>query len=289
MKEKQKKISIILIIFSIIILFIIISVFLLNRNTHNFVSNISDLSEAYDVKTCTEKFYIYCKEYINSNPNAVFELLDYDYIKYYNLDENTFKQKLGVIDSDKLCIKEVYKIQQRGSISLYIIKAYELYKNSDQNKNFDILLKLDKTNNTFSIFLDDYIIDNNYNNLNLDDRVNIKLKNIKVKENNTYDSHESIIINNIEDVFSDFRELCTFYEEYAYILIENECKQSKFTNYQLFDSYIINNFRDIITMKLVSFESIKRDGYIEYRCTSNKGHVYIFKVTSYITYTVTIE
>lgn len=289
MKKKRKMLTLLLITVSIIILLFTICILILSKNKSNIISNILDLSESYEVKTCTEKFYMYCKVYKDSSPNAIFELLDKEYIKYYNLDTNTFKQKLGTIDSDKLSINEVYKMGQKDNISLYLIKAYELYKNSNKSKEFNILLKLDKEKNTFSVYLNDYIIDNNYINLNLGDKVNISLKNIKEKENNTYDSYMEKDINNIENIFYDFKNLCIFYEEYAYKLVDEECKQLKFINYENFDSYITSNFKYIVNMKLIAYEYIQKDGYIEYRCISNEGKVFVFKVTSYITYTVTIE
>ena len=55
-----------------------------NLNFNNVkVTNVSNLDEAYDVKTCTNKFYLYCKTYMSSSKKSVYELLDREYIKKY--------------------------------------------------------------------------------------------------------------------------------------------------------------------------------------------------------------
>lgn len=287
---KNKKFLVILLLVFIIIL-LLFSIYIVNskRNKINIVSNIVDINEAYAVKTCFEKFYIYCKDYRNATPKYIYELLDKDYIKYYNLSENNFKEKLDIIDSDNIHIDSVYKIQQKGNIALYIINSHQLYKKNNESKELNIILKLDKKNNTFSVFLNNYINDNGYNNLKIGDKLNIPLKSIKSNDNNKYDSYENKNINNIEDIFYDFRNLCMFYDKYVYNIIDDESKDSKFVDYEEYNKYITSNFRDLVTMKLLSYEYIPKGDYGEYRCITDKGYNIIFKVTSYVTYTVIIK
>lgn len=289
-KKKNKSLFIVIAVILICIFSIFVFCKLSSKNqSENIVSGISDINEAYEVKMCTNKFYIFCKEYKDSSPNSIFELLDDEYIKKYNLTKNNFKKMLDTCDSDSIQIDKVYKIQEKEKVALYIVKSTQLYKNSDITKEFNIVLKMDRNNNTFSVFLDNYIDDNNYNNLKLGDKVNTSLKSIEVNSNNTYDVSERRMTDNVEDIFKEYSNNCIFYEKRAYSLIDEQCKQDKYNNFEIFDKYITDNIIDIVTMELLSYEDTQKDGYIEYRCTSNKGQVYIFKVTSYITYTVTIE
>lgn len=288
MKEKKQFICIISIIGIIIVL--VFSVFYFKtQKTSNIVSNISDINEAYNVKLCVNKFYEYCKEYRESAPKAIYELLDHDYIKFYDLNQNNFMKKIDVIDSNSLCIDSVYKLKQKRNLSLYLIKATQLYKNSDNTKEFNILLKIGSKNNTFSIFLNDYIIDNNYADLNLGETINFSLKNINEKTNNTFDSSKKVVYDNVQDVFSNYQNLCMFYKKYAYSKVSMESKNKKFTDYESFESYIKSKFRDIIMMKVLYYEKIENGEEIEYKIYDDKNINFIFKVTSYITYTVNIE
>lgn len=288
MKEKKQFIFIISIIFIIIVLIFAVFYFKTNKNS-NIVSNISDINEAYDVKVCVNKFYEYCKEYRDTAPKAIYELLDDDYINYYELNEKNFIKNLDIVDSNSLYIDSVYKLKQKRNLSLYLIKATQLYRNSDETKTFNVILKLDRKNNTFSIFLNDYINDNNYTNLNLGEKVKISLKNIKEKTNNTFDSSEKQIYDNVQDIFSSYQSICIFYKKYAYTKLSAESKDEEFTDYEIFNSYINSKFKDIITMKLLYYEKMENGEEIEYKIYDDKNINFSFKVTSYITYDVIIK
>ena len=295
MKKRKKKNNIFLIIVAAILI-CILSIFAFyeikqKSQSVNIVSNISDINEAYDVKTCTKKFYNYCKDYLTSNPSIIYGLLDEEYIKYYDLNNNNFKKYIDVSNSDSIQIEEVYKIQERNNIGMYIVKSKLLLKNSDIMNDFNIILKIDKKNNTYSIFLNNYIEDKGYSKLSIGDKVNIKLKGIMEDSdlNNKYDpSNNKKITDNVEDIFGDYTYMCIFYEKEAYNLIDNEIKE-KYSTYDIFDKYITDNIIDLVTMDLYSYSDVQQDNFIEYKCTSTTGQVFTFKVKSYITYTVTIE
>ena len=290
----MKKKILIITIFVVVLLVFIIYFFYNKANVQyssSIVENISDINEAYDVKTCTEKFYNYCKDYLTSNPSIIYGLLDEEYIKYYDLTKNNFKKYIDVSNSDSIQIEEVYKIQERNNIGMYIVKSKLLLKNSDIMNDFNIILKIDKKNNTYSIFLNNYIEDKGYSKLSIGDKVNIKLKGIMEDSdlNNKYDpSNNKKITDNVEDIFGDYTYMCIFYEKEAYNLIDNEIKE-KYSTYDIFDKYITDNITDLVTMDLYSYSDVQKDNFIEYKCTSTTGQVFTFKVKSYITYTVTRE
>lgn len=287
--------KILIITFFVVVLLVFIIYFFYNKAnvqySSSIVENISDINEAYDVKTCTKKFYNYCKDYLTSNPSIIYGLLDEEYIKYYDLTKNNFKKYIDVSNSDSIQIEEVYKIQERNNIGMYIVKSKLLLKNSDIMNDFNIILKIDKKNNTYSIFLNNYIEDKGYSKLSIGDKVNIKLKGIMEDSdlNNKYDpSNNKKITDNVEDIFGDYTYMCIFYEKEAYNLIDNEIKD-KYSTYDIFDKYITDNIIDLVTMDLYSYSDVQQDNFIEYKCTSTTGQVFTFKVKSYITYTVTIE
>ena len=206
-----------------------------------------------------------------------------------------FEQYIKKFDMNKGNIKAMY---------FHSIKMMELCKDIASNLGifteeeikvcgliglFHDISKFDNKNKNFSVFLNDYIIDNKYNNLNLGDEISISLKPIKENLNNKFDSVDESSISNINDIFDEYIKNCIFYEKRAYDLLDNECKENKYKTYQVFDEYITNNLKNIVIMKLLSYEYSKKEGYDEYKCITNKGYNIIFKVTSYITYTVNIE
>ena len=138
----NKKIILLCIGFVIILICICLFFVIPNLNFNNVkVTNVSNLDEAYDVKTCTNKFYLYCKTYMSSSKKSVYELLDREYIKKYHLNSENFNEKIKEIKSDTLEIKSIYKLQESNNISLYMVNSYELYKNSDDQNEFNLLIK----------------------------------------------------------------------------------------------------------------------------------------------------
>ena len=284
----NKKIILLCIGFVIILICICLFFVIPNLNFNNVkVTNVSNLDEAYDVKTCTNKFYLYCKTYMSSSKKSVYELLDREYIKKYHLNSENFNEKIKEIKSDTLEIKSIYKLQESNNISLYMVNSYELYQNSDDQKEFNLLIKLDYKNNTFSVYLEDYIDDNKYNNLNLGDNVKIKLKSVKKQNDNIFSKKSEI--NNLDDYISDFKSLCIFYRNYAYSLLDEEVKNEKFRTFQEFNNYISDNLSEILSMKLVAFELQKNNDYEEYICSMSNGIKINFKTDNYVSYVFKIR
>ena len=292
---KNKKIFALSIIFIIIIIFIFVFILIKDNslsNNYGTVSNISDIEEAYDVKACVDKFYIYCKEYLSAEPNLVYDLLDKDYIKKFRITKYNIKEHLDLFSSDDIQIMNVLKINQNNNISAYYITANQIYKDIENTtKEMKFILKIDKENYSFSVYLEDFINDKEYNNLKIGDKLKFGLKSVIPDNdfNNKFDSNSKTMPDNAEDIFDDFITRCLYYPNVAYDFLDESCKQYKYANYEEFEQYIKDNTRDFVNMELYSYEDIKNGDSLEYKCKSTTGQVYTFKIKSYIIYTVTIE
>lgn len=292
MKDKNDLKKIIVILVTIILIIILIYFWRLNKTTSkniNVVSNIEDINEAYNVKICASKFYEFEKNYITNRTNYVYSLIDRDYIEYYSLDENGLREKIGIINSDELQFDNVYKLSQKNGVAIYYIKGTQLYKNDSKTSDFELLLKIDNNNNTFSVCLSDYINDKEYKNIKLGNKFNINLREVEQKQYNKFDPSSKHMIDNVEDIFSQFNNSCIFYPNRAYVLLDDSCKSEKFVEYNEFKNYLKTNIKDIVLMNLKSYEESTEDEYTIYKCKSTKGNTYTFKVKSYITYSVVIE
>lgn len=292
LKKSKKGIIVILAIFVCIVTI----VFLLfrgktNKNYTNITSDISNINEAYNVKTCLNKFYQYCKDELSGASDSVYYMLDKEYIKKYNLSNYNFKKMFEEYQADSIQLDTVYKIQQRGNVSAYIVKYKELYKNSEKISENKLLIKIDTENNTFCVSLQNYINDCGLDDIEIGKIVNIKLDKIDSdsKEVNKFDVSEKRINDNVNDIFKEYVSNLIFYSKQAYDQLDLECKNLKYNEFEMFDKYITDNIYDIVTMTLKSYKETQKDGYIEYECTSNTGQVYVFKVKSFVTYTVIIK
>ena len=273
-----------LVTFSLFVLY-----YLKRLPSSNMVENISDINEAYCVKTCSQKFYLYCKDYRNSNPASIYDLLDKEYVKKYKIDKNNIEKYIDPISSDIYEINNVYIIQRKDNYYMYLVKGYELYKNTNKKNEFNFVLKIDYKNCLFSIYLNPYIVDNNLIKLNLGDKVDLKIDHIKGNYNNNFNKSVQSIQNNVKDIFSDYKNLCMFYEMYSYEVLSEDNKKEIFPNYEVYDKYILNRFKDIVMSNIIKFETEIKDDNVKYICYDNYGIKYIFNVKSYITYSVKID
>lgn len=289
MKKNILYLTVIMLLISLIIISIFIVYYLNNTTSSKIVTNISDINEAYNVKTCAQKFYLYCKDYRISAPSSIYDLLDKEYIKKYGVNKNEINEYIHSINSDTYKIKHVYKIQEKNSLSLFLVKGYEVYRKNEEIKEFSFLLKIDNKQNTFSIFLQNYIDEMKYNEINLKDEINIKLSSIKKNYNNTFDKANKNMYDNVKDIYTDYKRLCMFYERYSYEVLSEKNKKEQFQNYETYYRYILNRFKDIVMSDMIKYENDIKDDKIVYICYDNYGKKYIFNVYSYITYDVIIE
>lgn len=286
----NKTLYIIIITIFILTTFCIFTLFYLKQGSSlSVVENITDINEAYNVKTCALKFYMYCKDYRISAPSSIYDLLDKEYTKKYRIDKNNVKENIEIINSDTYRINKVLKIQQKNNLSLYLVKGNELYRNKDEIKELNFLVKIDKTKNTFSVYLNNYIDEKKYDNIKLGDCISIKLSSINKNYNNTFDDANKNMYNNVKDVFSDYRQLCIFYERYSFEVLSEESKREQFQSYEAYDKFILSRYKDIVMSDMLKYETDINDDKIIYTCHDNYGKKYVFNIKSYITYDVTIE
>ena len=95
--------------------------------------------------------------------------------------------------------------------------------------------------------------------------------------------------NNVKDVFSDYRQLCIYYERYSFEVLSEENKREQFQSYEAYDKFILSRYKDIVMSDMLKYETDINDDKIIYTCYDNYGKKYVFNIKSYITYDVTIE
>ncbi len=225
---------------------------------------------------------------------AIKTLLDNQYIEDLGVDDNKIVQAQNKymqkgdysqnvnynIDYNKIFVKDISE-----QISIILVSA------KLNNEELNMIIKIDKFNNTFSIFLDDYITKYGYNeNMNEKD-INIKSDNIQV---NSYNNHANVnmkVTDNyiVSQYFTEYRMEMLNDTEKAYQLIDEEYRQKKYGSYEEFEKYIQANI-DKITYTSVDKYQIKQEGEkTKYICIDTNGKYYIFIANSVTDYKVILD
>ncbi len=312
MEDKRKKQLVI--IFSIVVVVILLAVIIINNkeidNKPNEIPD--DLSETefteidstikpvdirnnyYVVKNCIINFYSSLeKKMIESNGEVstieqIYSLLDEEYIEYSNITKENLLDKLGTYNGAKYIIEEILVSQRSFNISLYFVSG-KIRVNGD-NKEFKNIVKVDRTNNTFKIFLDDYYNDK-FPNIKVGDKIDFETENQIA--NDIYNIYEFKNISNeiyAQDLFNDIKYYLLYDNETLYNMLDDEFK-SNFPSYQAFYDYVSASYLDFIGLDYGTFnKSFYKDDITLY-ILIDLNEEYKIKVyeTSAFKYKISIE
>lgn len=284
------------------------------------VKIVQSRSDFFLVQDFIEIFYNNYLEYNIGNDNnykKVYNLLDDEYIKEFNISENNLKNKFGNYGSIKVDVTNMYLVEAGVGKQVYFA-----YGNIIDIKNYKLIemaigVKVDNTNNTFSILPYEYLKEKQY--LNINEESSISLGEIEDIKNKTYNIYKYKYVNDetyVTNLFESYINRALYNKNLAYKSLNLEYSQKRFENEQNFNNYLINNkelylshdmknakkpedFEDIqeYYLYLATFKGLEIESYMvtresdynQYVCIDNLGNYYIFRETSPMQYTVILD
>lgn len=292
-----------------------------NENTVNAqtsdelgLSVVSDYKTYYTIKEILNNYLVYVKQingdsYVDivkagisleearsqseqQGTEAIKNILDKQYISDMAIDDNMIIEKQKQYSKNgnfqqtiayDLNMENILTYDLSGNTKLALITA------TLNDQPFNLLIKIDYINNTYSIFLEDFLEKYSYNaNMNYD-AININSDNIEVNDYNTFLDVSATEEYITKQYFSEYREKMTQYTEEAYNLLDQEYRDAKFGNYENFLQYVNNNKLNIETASIQGYKVSAMDGIKEYICYDQYGKYYIFTETSVTNYDVVLD
>ena len=324
--EKSKRILIVLILLLIMIAIIVTMLIKTNKkqeeSRNNQTSNVVEQDEEFakvkdyktyfTVKEIVENYITYMKqingdEYVDASSfnmtssqiaktmqedglEALKGILDENYLKdetdsFLIKMQNEYKQD-GTYSKQviyKLNIDDMYQYNLDSNLSLVLVEA------KLNNTELNLLVKLDNANNTYSIFLNDYITKNNYEK-------HMSVKNITIGktkiQKNDYNSDISVDGTEKDVVvqyFSDYRMKMLNDTKSAYQKLDSEYAEKKFGQYSNFESYVNNNKNKIEVASIDKYQVLENKNGREYVCVDENGKYYIFMEEEVGKYSVVLD
>lgn len=219
--------------------------------------------------------------------NAIKEILDQQYIKEMSINDEAIKLEQDKYkqnnDTYNLNIEEIFESDIAENIKIVLVNA----KLND--KDLQMMIKLDKSNNTYSIFLGDYIEKYNYNQNMKKEDININTNTI---EANSYNSKIKINATEtyiVSQYFSEYRTKMINDTKKAYELLNEKYRQQKYGSYEKFEEYIKNNQENILYASIDKYQITEHDGAKEYVCVDTNGKYYIFMESNLTNYEVVLD
>ena len=324
--KKNIKIIIIIVIAVLLILGLVV---LINRNndkssnksqienSSNFdidlkedykIKEVSNRNSYYTVKTCIEKFFLFYSDIYSQDINiegledvvdnsqeeeieAVYSMLDDEYIKYNNLTTQNFKSKFQSIDGKKVSISKMYQKQVKDYIYVYFVEGVLIDEETFEKGTFSMIVKLDTSNQTFKILLQDYI-NNKYESIEKAIENDIQIDVSDSIKNDIYNIYENKNISNeeyISDIFGEYRDLLVYDRQEAYNKLDEQYRNKRFGSYKKFDEFIQENIKNLVVMKLSKYQTNTFDNYTQYVAIDTNSNYYIFNETKPMKYTVILD
>jgi len=264
---------------------------IIQEEISKLLENVTIRNEYYIVKRCVESFYFYYSSMQEDNQSsfALYNMLDKQYINYKNITKENIITQLPKIEESIINIEDMYVSEQSTYISVYFVKGYLRNKQNSNVTQFNLLVKIDATNGTFSIQLEDYITEV-YGILNLGSTLELRtLENIELNDNNSYQyKHISEDIYT-EDLFNKFKEEIIYNSEIVYNQLDEEYKKVRFGSIENFKNYAKNNIKKNVMAKLDKYQKNTKENYVEYVFIDKNGKYYIFKETAVMKYSLILD
>ena len=326
--EKSKRILIVLIILLIVMAVMVAILINTNKkqevshgnNTYTSIVNeqdeafekVNDYKTYFTVKEIVENYITYMKqihgdEYVDASSlqttttqiatvmqedgiEALKGILDEGYLK-----DETDNSLIKMQDDYKqdgtytkqvnynLNIDNMYQCGLASNISIVLVEA------KLNNAELNLLVKLDSTNNTYSLFLNDYITKNNYTKHMSIKSINISKNKIQKNNYNNDVKVEGTEKDVVIQYFSDYRMKMLNDTKIAYQKLDSEYAEKKFGQYSNFESYVNNNKNNIIVASIDKYQVVENKNGKEYVCVDEKGKYYIFMEEEIGKYSVVLD
>ena len=126
------------------------------------------------------------------------------------------------------------------------------------------------------MFLNDYIINNNYEKHMSAKNINISKSKIQANDYNNDFNIEGTEKEVVIQYFSEYRTKMLNDTRTAYQKLDSEYAEKKFGQYSNFESYVKNNKNNLEVASIDKYQVVENKNGKEYVCVDEKGKYYIF-------------
>lgn len=306
MKKIRKWIYILVPIIVIIILLIIILKMYLNKNssdnnsTTDFETTVqykaneevreeTNKNRYYATKNIVNKFL---SNIVLEDSKSLVAMMEPNYKKEKNINENNILEKLKIAklnelteyESDNLQMEieigKMYVKEKSANISTYLVTGNLKSNILDINDKYSLIILEDSSNETFYILPNDYVIENNYNDIEQFKNYSNNYDSIEKNEYNIFEYsniEDNVIVN---DYLSRYKNILVKDIKEAYDLLDEDYRNKRFDDYSQYEKYVTDNKRQLLSVTFTKYKTLDKDGKKEYVCIDKNNNYYIFKETA---------
>ena len=278
-----------------------------NLNQGKTLTPVESREDYYVVKDNVGKYYSYYSILFNAgsyyatedeqiisqaetdNAQILYNMLDTEYITAKGITADNLKTNLTEIGQVTAYINNMYVIPETNNIDVYVVSGELKETVNATGTDFELIVKLDKTNKTFSVMPQEYVTEL-YGNIVEGQSLDITVEqSIAINANNTYTEREITEETYLKDLFAEIRtELLNDYEE-AYNHLDEEYRTQKFATLEDFSNFASGKAEEYRTMALAQYQVTEEDGYTQYLLVDQNEKYYIANETAVMKYTTLLD
>lgn len=223
------------------------------------------------------------KEYMEQMKEELMTVIPQFVKNEMNVNIDNAYQNVG-IESGTIRINSVYTslqtinevaYEETTSIYAYVVDGVIIDENSQ--KDFQVIILIDKISNTFLIIPENYI---KLKKMNLEEGQNLLIYEEKEIQNNVYNvfstnthSEQDICV----DYFNEYKFNLEKDNEFIYEILNSEYKEKRFKNIDGFKEYVQKNINELKQATIIEYLVNYYSDYTEYVCKDQNENLYIFK------------
>lgn len=277
------------------------------KETDTIVSQVTNRVDYYTVKSCIGKYYadysilfnpeIYyigfseerVKQEQVDNTQAIYDMLDSQYITEKGITIDNLGTNLKEIEVITPYITNMYVNHRTDNMDIYVIDGTIKTDITEAGEEFQIILKLDILNKTFSIMPSEYV-EEKYGNILEGQNLDIELTDSIEKNNNNQFVYRTITEEDyMKDLFAELKNELLYDHEKAYNHLNEEYRNKKFATLEKFNNWATSKEEEYKNMVLAQYQTVQEDGYTQYVLVDQNGKYYIFNETGVMDYTTMLD
>lgn len=284
-------------------------IYLSDQDTHfrTQLEKVTSKYDFFDTITCINKYMdllqkldISSYEEQNSTVNdtigiykqQLYDLIDKDYIKQYNLTMQNIDNKFSNYYKEiEFNVEKMYVLDAQEDLAIYFVYGNLIDVSDKKSSEYGFIVKRDTKNLAFTILPYDYMLENKYNeneilNKNLD---KIKNTTIEAKDTNLYTSNAYDNEYISEYYFNVYKTNLETNVDAIYNKLDKEYREKRFVNLQNYKNYVASNIATLQKCNINQYSVEEKEEYTNYICMDQFDNYYIFKETNIGEYTLTLD
>lgn len=223
---------------------------------------------------------------------AIKNILDEEYISDMQISDSEIIEKqaqytkVGDYSEEavyNIIISSAYTAKLSSKVELILVNAMI------DETDFTVMIKMDTTNGTYSMFYDDYLTKYGYDENTTEEELQINSSNIEANNYNLYTEATITEEYLATQYYSEYKSNMLYNTEQAYYLLDEEYREAKYGSYEAFASYVSENEQTILTSNIEAYQINETDEGREYVCIDQNGKYYVFIESSVSSFDVVLD